>query len=162
MKFSCKPSPDIRTLPATVAREIREHVTSKLVNALYQMQRSIMDTPVYTGKTIANYRWSLGDPIIGIRNAINIPDLPGKTSVLPLGEEARRSANAGLVEAEFTNLLRLIISSRNPFQRIFLTNNVPNFSDVEYGTYSANARTPVGGIVRRGETRLQNALKGAL
>lgn len=117
---------------------------------------------MYTGRTLINYRWSLGSAITTSRAAIKDPLLPGKTSELAIGEEPRRGANSQVLAAEFENLITGIRA--NPFQKIFLTNNVPYFSEVEYGTYvktaSQKARTPPGGMTRRGEAALQHQLEG--
>lgn len=141
--------------------QLKELVTHRLVLGLTDMQKSILETPVYTGRTLVNFRWSIGAPIESTRAAITEPALPGKTSDLPVGSEPRRAANAAKVQEEFQELLAEI--KVNPFQRIFLNNNLPHFSDVEYGTYAREgkqSRTPPAGMTRRGETLLEYDLMG--
>jgi hypothetical protein len=141
--------------------DLRGLVSTRLVAGLREMQSSILETPVYTGRTLVNFRWSLGGPITVTRAAIKDPPLPGKTSELPVGSEPRRAVNAAQVEQEFESLLGEI--RRNPFQSIYLNNNLDHFSDVEYGTYAREgktSRTPPGGMTRRGETLMEAALGG--
>lgn len=145
-----------------VAREqIKDFVTTRLVMGLTDMQRYIMETPVYTGRTIVNFRWSVGAPVAGNRGAITQPGVAGKTSDLPLGSEPRRAANSAVVQEEFAALLLSV--KANPFQSFFLRNNLEHFSDVEYGVYARagkTSRTPAGGMTRRGEVAIEYALTG--
>lgn len=143
-------------------RQLKELILSDLLGGLRAMQESILQTPVYTGRTLANYRWSLAAPIEGARAPISRPALPGKTSELKLGSEPRRAVNAAQVEQEFREVIDDL--KKNPLQDIYLVNNTPYFLDVEYGTYStsegAQTRTPPGGMVRRGETLLEVHILG--
>lgn len=144
-------------------KELKGLVSTRLTIGLIDMQRSILETPVYTGRTLVNFRWSIGSPIETTRAAVKDPPLPGQTSDLPLGSEPRRSANASVIEAEFQGILAAVRA--NPFQDIFLNNNLAHFSDVEYGTYAregAVSRTPPGGMTRRGETLLEYSSGGLL
>jgi hypothetical protein len=158
MKFTASRPSDLFTMDARIRSDIKKFLTIRVSVALEQFQQSIMRTPVYTGRTLANFRWSLGEPITTTRGPIKNPELPGKTSVLSIGEEPRRAANAALVETEFRQVLAGYAA--NPFQKVFLTNNVPNFTDVEYGTYGKDARTPAGGMTRRGEAQLKMIIRG--
>lgn len=143
-------------------KELRSLVSAKLMLALRQMQEAILQTPVYTGKTLINYHWSTGSPVDSVRGPVKSPALPGKTSEMALGEEPRRSANAAIVEMEFRRVLSSV--KTNPYGRIFLTNTASHFNEVEYGTYTSDtkreSRTPPGGMVRRGETAVRYALGG--
>jgi hypothetical protein len=142
-------------------RDIRETLVARLTVGLTDMQKSILETPVYTGRTLVNFRWSLGSPNTSTRGAVVDPALPGKTSDLPLGSEPRRRANAQKVQEEFEILLSSVRA--NPFQSIYLNNNLAHFSDVEYGTYATadhKSRTPPSGMTRRGETLLQYSMMG--
>jgi hypothetical protein len=141
--------------------EVRNLVVTRLVMGLTDVQKSILETPVYTGRTLSNFRWSVGSPITSTRAALAEPSLPGKTSDLPLGSEPRRKANAARIQEEFEAIL--VAVKENPFRQIFLNNNLPHFSDVEYGTYVRDghqSRTPPGGMTRRGETLLEYDLMG--
>lgn len=140
------------------AEEARRVVTTKLLAALDAMQESILQTPVYTGRTLVNYHWSVGSPVEQFRRPVPRPKLPGKTSDLPIGAEPRREAQQIIVEFEFAQARDA--AQKNPYQHFFLTNTSPNFLDVEYGTYRAGARTPPGGMTRRGES-LVNTILGA-
>lgn len=137
-------------------------ILSDLQGGLRAMQESILLTPVYTGRTLANYRWSTGAPVTTARPAVSRPSLPGKTSEMKLGSEPRRRANAELVEQEFREVMEDL--KANPLQDIYLTNNTPYFTDVEYGSYKTSeghsVRTPPGGMVRRGETLLEVHILG--
>jgi hypothetical protein len=152
------------TLGQKELRQLKGLVLSDLSAGLRAMQESIMLTPVYTGRTLVNYRWSLDAPSTQARAPVTEPDLPGKTSTLALGTEPRRRANAVVVQEEFAALMAELRGGNNPFRRIFLTNNTPYFDQVEYGSYStsegASARTPPGGMVRRGETILEATVLG--
>jgi hypothetical protein len=143
---------------------LKTYVTTLLMKGLTQFQHDIMETPVYTGKMLVNFRWSLGSPVEGVRAAITQPTLPGKTSDLPLGSEPRRIANTRVVEEEFQSMIASI--RVNPFQDIYLRNNVEYFSEVEYGSYAhvdgKTSRTPPGGMTRRGETALEHYMEGLL
>lgn len=151
-------------MPSRARRQVREYVASRVVTALQGMQQAIMETPVYTGRTIVNYNWSIGSPVTSTRAPVKSPALPGKTSDMSIGEEPRRKANAALVQAELSVVIGQI--KRNPYQRVYLTNNVPHFDLVEYGTYDVGknnrSRTPPGGMVRRGETTVRYALGGLI
>lgn len=142
--------------------KIKRLIISDLQAGLRAMHESIMLTPVYTGRTLVNYRWTTGAPAEGARAPVAKPDLPGKTSEMGLGSEPRRAANAAVVTTEFEALLASV--RRNPFQDIYLVNNTPYFDQVEYGTYKTSAgsdqRTPPGGMTRRGETLLEVSILG--
>lgn len=141
---------------------IKRRVLADLRAGLTALQQAIMETPVYTGRTLVNYRWSLGTAVTATRAPVKQPALPGKTAELPLGSEPRRGAQAALVEAEFAAVLAEL--GENPFQNIYLNNNTPYFTEVEYGTYKTSQgksqRTPPGGMVRRGESELELRVMG--
>jgi len=159
MRFKMNSPADLRYIDRKIMKDVKKRLSDDVVPALQAFQNALRFTPVYTGRTLANFRWSLSAPILDRRAAIAKPSLPGKTSDLAIGEEPRRDANMGLIEGEFRNLLRGY--QENPFQKVFLTNNLPNFTDVEYGTYSSGARTPPGGMVRRGEAVFSGIVTGA-
>lgn len=164
MKVSFRRPSGFNTEAKRKAKEIRVFVTSRLIAGLTDFQDSILHTPVYTGRTLINYRWSLGKPITETRAAIKDPALPGVTSDKAIGEEPRRGANAQIVTTEFVSMLGNLRA--NPFQKIFLNNNLAHFTEVEYGTYAKKdgqeARTPPGGMTRRGETAIEHHLEGLL
>lgn len=162
MRIKFRRPPGFNTQARRVEKDLRGFVTSRLILGLTQFHKFILETPVYTGRTLVNYRWSLGGPITSTRPAIKDPPLPGTTNEMALGSEPRRSANAQVINEEFAQMigdLRI-----NPFQSVFLNNNMENFSDIEYGRYAKDedvvSRTPPGGMTRRGETALEDALEG--
>jgi hypothetical protein len=150
----------------TAEREVnrfKEDYIRLLTLGLTDFQKSILNTPVYTGRTLVNFQWSIGAAIETTRPAVRDPPRPGKTSAMAIGSEPRRPANAAVVQEEFELLLASIRT--NPFQNIFLVNNLEHFSDVEYGQFSTSgrkSRTPPGGMTRRGETLLEYDLMGFL
>jgi hypothetical protein len=157
---------------ARKAAEGAKRVTAKrLEQVLLRFNDMILArTPVYTGKTLVNFRWSIGSPIKGERAPTRIPAKPGKTNTMRLGEEPRRAANEAVVRAELEEILSSIRSGQIP-QKIYLTNTYEFFELVEYGTYNLEdsedrksqavliRRTPAGGIVRPAERYLKRALK---
>lgn len=141
--------------------EVRQEVARRMVMALTDMHQSILETPVYTGSTLVNYRWSIGAAVEGVRKPVETGGKPGTTSKLPLGSEPRRAANQAQIDEEFHAMLASV--RENPFQDIFLVNNKPNFTDIEYGTYAREgktSRTPPGGMTRRGETLFEYDMMG--
>lgn len=158
MKFTVKKPPEMQYIGRQVERDIRNFLSLRLSVALKEFHRCLSDTPVYTGRTLANFRWSVGEPIEKRRAAVARPLLPGKTSNLSIGSEPRREANQALIDSEFNVVLKSV--QKDPFQKIFLTNNLPNYSDIEYGSYSKKARTPPAGITRRGEAKLRVIVRG--
>lgn len=151
----------MNTQGRTAYNQLKDLITTRLTMGLRDFQGYILETPVYTGKTLVNFRWSIGSPQESSRPAISEPSLPGKTSVLPLGSEPRRQANARVVQEEFDAVILAI--QANPFQDIYLNNNLAHFSDVEFGVYAregGKSRTPPGGMTRRGEVALEYALTG--
>lgn len=161
MRPKFRRSRDFNRMGIKAREDVKNFLVARLVIGLTDMQNSILETPVYTGRTLVNFRWSIGAPVKSTRGAISQPPLPGKTSDLPLGSEPRRVANANVVIEEFQQVLGYV--RENPFLKIFLTNNRPEFSEVEYGTYAREGkkdRTPPGGMTRRGETLLAYSLMG--
>lgn len=142
---------------------MKQFVAAKLIAGLTAFHSSLKTTPVYTGRTLVNFRWSLGNAVEGTRAAVKSPALPGKTSDLGIGEEPRRAANEDVINAEFA---AMIASLRlDPFQKVHLRNNLANYSDIEYGVYAREGkinRTPPGGMTRRGEEQLKFAMGSTL
>lgn len=162
IKVSFHKSPDWQFLGLTPMRKLREQIQRDLRDGLQGMQESIMETPVYTGRTLINYRWSTGKAIKDQRSPVQKPALPGTTSGLAIGLEPRRAAQTPTVRKEFREILQAIAT--NPFQDFYLTNNTPYFDLIEYGNYAskkgAKSRTPPGGMVRKGEAILEASAPG--
>jgi hypothetical protein len=160
MRLICKAPPDLKNIHLVIAREIRKKQLDLMIRGLKAYQRAIMQfTPVYTGRTLINYRWSVGGPISRRRAAVANPKLPGKTSDLQLGSEPRRAANQAVVQFEFSEVLNALRSG-GPYQKVSLVNNMPNFTDIEYGSYRDGSRTPPGGMTRAGEAALSSLIPG--
>lgn len=101
-----------------VAFFIHEEVTSR--------------TPVYTGETVANYQWSIGNPKTGTVEAVERPSYTGRTNMNgmgPLGPELRRPANTRVANATLRN-----VPWRETFgKQIYFVNNDETFGGLEYG-----------------------------
>jgi len=144
-----------------IEREIRIFLSRRILTAMDEFQRILLEnTPVYTGRTLANFRWSVGAPTEGVRKPIMMPRLPGVTSTMSLGEEPRRAAQQALVQGEYESVVRAPLLKMQPFQKFYLTNNVPHFSEIEYGSYGEDARTPAAGITRAGESQIRAIIRG--
>lgn len=85
-------------------------------------------TPVNSGQTLANYQWSVGSPASGIIPHDEGPE-PGNTNEMALGEEPRRPANQAIADSSLESLPFGELSGK----RIYLTNNVPQWSGLENG-----------------------------
>ena len=140
---------------------MRRAVAAEVKLGLDLILEAIEETPVYTGRTLVNYRFSHGDKIDEVRAPIARPSLPGKTSEMELGSEPRREANMAVVMAEQALVKKQV--DADPYKPVFLTNNTPYFLEVEYGTYKTSEghdqRTPPGGMVRQAESALATVLK---
>ena len=97
-------------------------------------------TPVWSGKAVRNYNWSVGQPDTTVHEAIdNGP--PGPTNSMPLGSEPRREVNE---RAARESLMSLDFS--NPFQSFILTNAADDIEGLEYGLLPTpeKSRSPNG------------------
>lgn len=148
-------------LPGKIEKEMRRAVAAEMKLGLDLILEAIEETPVYTGRTLVNYRFSQGNPIEEVRAPVARPELPGKTSEMELGSEPRRNANMAVVLREQASVKRQV--DRDPYKPVYLTNNTPYFLEVEFGTYKTSAgheqRTPPGGMVRQAESALASILK---
>lgn len=145
-----------------IAREMKQAVSDEMRLGADILLEHLEQTPVYTGRTLINYRFSLGSGIDDLRAPIARPQRPGKTSDLAVGMEPRRAANFAPVLAEHAAVKAAL--RRDPYQVLYLTNNVPYFLDVEYGSYStsegSSVRTPPGGMMRRAEQTIASRVGG--
>lgn len=100
-----------------------------------------MRTPVYTGKSLRNWVWTMDQP----SSSSNLPALgsgdPGQTSKMKLGTEPRRPANQAAVDATFAAL-----DLSKPLRSFWLTNNSAEIMDLEYGKLPTpgRSRSPSG------------------
>lgn len=93
------------------------------------MDQAFHYTPVYSGKTIVNWQFSVGSPAAGVRDEVEVPatDWEG-TNKMPLGREPRRAANEAIARATFAAM-----NFSRPFQKYYLTNNHEDAGRLEYG-----------------------------
>lgn len=104
------------------------------VNTVHESLTS--KTPVYSGQTVRNYRWSVGSPYSGPALEALGTEEPGNTGSMPLGTEPRRSAN----EEDSAKTLRLL-DFKNPFKAFYVTNKSPAISGLEKGELPTEGRS---------------------
>lgn len=113
-------------------------------------------TPVYTGQTVRNYRWSIGGKVSSPPlDAIDNGPM-GITSQMPLGVEPRRAPN----EADATKTLKAL-SFSNPYKVYTVNNNSPAVLGLEMGELPGNgkkSRSP-NGMFMITETAAKSKLK---
>ena len=97
-------------------------------------------TPVHTGKSLANWVWSVGAPFSGTVKESTAGDI-GQTRNAPLGSEGRRPSNQAKTDKSLASL-----NFSDPFQVFYLTNNAENIMDLEMGKLptSKDSRSPDG------------------
>lgn len=97
-------------------------------------------TPVHTGRSLANWVWSVGSPFSGTIQESTAGDI-GQTRNAPLGSEGRRASNQAKVDGTLASL-----DFSNPFQVFWLTNNAESIMDLEFGKLptSKDSRSPSG------------------
>lgn len=99
-------------------REVRAAFRSEVRQAFTTLfYETVQNTPVHSGKTLRNWRASVGTPAQTDAPAIESPSDPGRTSRMPLGSEPRRGANMRDPEASF-----IAIDFSNPFQQFWIAN----------------------------------------
>lgn len=132
-----------------VIRGAKRTLAKKVKAMVYDVHFYLLShTPVYTGRAVANFQWSMDNPAGGVLSPAPYKrGTLGKTSKMPLGAEPARAANEDIATG---TLLSLDFS--DPFRRIYVVNNTPYFPLIEYGTYGSvtgtKPRTPPGGIFR--------------
>lgn len=134
-----------------------ELIRIKLNFALPFAHREITSkTPVWSGQALRNWVWTVGQP----NSAPAAPALgtmpPGPTNSMPLGTEPRRPINQAAADASFAK-----ISTKNPYQQFWLSNNSPDILGLEYGELptKTTSRSPRG-MVRVTVQNLMLALEG--
>lgn len=143
-------------------RVLQRNYTRRLRLAIDMLtDRVLSRTPVYTGQTVRNWRWTMDAPSGGTLPAIGSGQ-PGQTSGMPLGGEPRRGPNQADAAATKDTL-----QLGRPWRRFFLSNNAPNVAALEAGAAPdpQRSRAPNGmlGIsLVELETFLRQSKKGLL
>lgn len=161
MKMTFKRPHGFRLKGRQYKQKALQHTADRIKLAIRIATDTILErTPVYTGRTLVNFQWTIDAPAQGVRRPVASSGLPGRTSVLPVGSEPRRSANAAIVELDAAKLMLAVQRGvHKGMPDIYLVNNSPSYYGVEYGTYSDKARTPPGGITRTLEAKIQLVLR---
>lgn len=123
----------------------------ELVRFVDEVHRTIHSvTPVWTGRTVANFTWSEGSP--NNRSVDPVDDGPKG--------EGRRQQNQAISDATKDSL------SYNPGEEIYLTNNAQypdgsTYFDMEYGRLPTpgKSRVPARGIIRLATQRALNNMR---
>ena len=122
-------------------RVLQRNYTRRLRLAIDLLtDRVLARTPVYTGRTIRNWRWSMDTPFSGVLPAAGTGQ-PGATNSMMLGSEPRRGANEADARATKDTL-----NVDRPWRKFFLSNNAPNVGALEAGVApdAARSRAPNG------------------
>ena len=122
-------------------RTLQRNYTKRLKLAIDMVtDRVLSRTPVYTGRTVRNWRWTMDAPFGGVLPAIGSGQ-PGQTSGMALGSEPRRGPNQADAKATKDTL-----SLGRPWRKFFLTNNAPNVGALEAGVApdAQRSRAPSG------------------
>ena len=134
-----------------------ELIQMKLNFALpFVHQEVTSKTPVWSGQALRNWVWSVGQPNTSPAMEALGTIAKGPTNSMPLGVEPRRPINQAAADASFAQ-----ISTRNPYQQFWLSNNSPDIMGLEYGELPtrASSRSPRG-MVRVTVQNLMLALEG--
>jgi hypothetical protein len=124
----------------------------KLAYALPFLHKEITSkTPVWTGKALRNWIWTVGAPYGGGELPALGSGPPGPTNSMPLGAEPRRPANQAAADASFAQL-----NMKNPYQQFWLSNNASDIADLEYG------KLPTPGTSRNSKGMVRVTLQNLL
>ena len=124
-------------------KSLPEDIIRKKMTTILRLahEKVTIRTPVYTGKSLRNWVWTMDKP----SSASNMEALgsgdPGRTSQMRLGSEPRRPANQAAVDATFAAL-----DLSKPMRSYWLTNNSDQIVDLEYGKLPSpgSSRNPAG------------------
>lgn len=110
-----------KTIPEKMIRE-------KVKRIVYYAHQNILErTPVWSGRAIRNWVWTMDAP-----NGTEFEPIEngptGQTNEMPLGTEPRRAANAAASTATLEAL-----KFTNPFRQYWLSNNANDIIQLEYG-----------------------------
>lgn len=138
-----------------VRKRFMEHVERKVDEEMVRIMIRVTDLvlpriPVWTGETLANWRWSIDtvDNTLYQPEAQSLPPGPART-----GQENRRDAN----EEKVRQSLRRAIQAPNKWKRtIFFTNPAPMAAPLEY-EYTTPAGRDARGALRTAIAQVRNA-----
>lgn len=125
----------------TIPRTLQRNYTRRLQMVVDKLTEGVLSrTPVYTGRTVRNWRWTMDAPFGGSLPALG-GGQPGQTSGMMLGAEPRRSANE-----EDARATKNQIDLGRPWRKFYLSNNAPNVGALEAGLApdAARSRAPSG------------------
>lgn len=121
--------------------EMKKQLGAGIRDLCFEIDETIKShTPVWSGKAVRNYLWSVGAPDTSVYPAIESGPT-GPTNSMPLGAEPRREANE---RASRETLLS--IDFTDPFQNFILSNNADDIAGLEYGLLPTpeRSRSPSG------------------
>lgn len=98
------------------------------------MRRLLARTPVNTGQAVASYKASVGSPKYANIRA-GAPVEP--TNDLPIGAEQLRAPATAIAMSTLSGL-----DFSDPFTVVYITNNAPHISGLEYGELPHKPYTP--------------------
>lgn len=111
--------------------------------ARYSHKTLMSKTPVHEGTTVRNYILTMHTPSSTVYSPIESGPV-GRTNEMPLGAEPRRAANERAAEGSLSNLK---IDPKNPFVKIYISNNSDSVAGLELGELPGapfKSRSPSG------------------
>ena len=153
--MSVKGMGELSKLETRVRKLLDQAIAAKMLEAGLIFKKVLYElTPVWSGDTLANYRWSVGSPSMEY-NPFNQDIYWYDASLL---------SNADAAEALAERSFNKINWKKSPYQKVYLTNNTQyqqnpdgenyTFSDLEYGTLPQSRS--YGGILEKAMLALQN------
>ena len=118
-------------IESRIKKTLEEEVTFRTKELTrYFTERLLKYTPVYSGKTLRNFRWQQGRPYSGpILEALGIGKLPRRSMDIPMGSEERRPANERDVWIGWSSL-----NFKDPKAKFYIVNKYPLATDIDQGT----------------------------
>jgi hypothetical protein len=147
---------EMERLHKAVAQLEAEGVAETKAAARLVMSNLLLNTPVWKGETVRNYKWSL-KPGGGSHSPATGSGEPGATNSMIMGSEPRRPANEAAALAEMDGVM-----SFNKLSDLFVTNTIDaaKWDLIDNGSAPSpgKARNP-GGVSILAEQSARNALK---
>lgn len=133
---------------------------NKIALSTQYVHHSVTDlTAVWSGKTLANWRWSVGAVDSSVREPVGGTGYKsyGHTSSMSLGSEPMRNANQAIADASFRMMK---VDKDNPFQLYTLSNPWFVASLMEAGAAPDKNRARTAQMVRITKTGLVDYIRG--